>query len=205
MTGGPPRRVRPAAVADAAAMATLRARSWRSTYTGLLPDAVIEAVVGSEADWAARLAGRIADPSSPDDFLVIEEPGRVSGIAIWGPSGDADATPTTAQVRAIYLDPDAIGRGLGRELFGAVVSEIARRGFRSATLWVLDTNARARRFYEVAGWHVDGATKTDQRPGGVLHEVRYRYALTWSTPPEVNPEGVVLEEGPGDPTPRAPV
>jgi hypothetical protein len=42
---------------------------------------------------------------------------------------------------------------------------------------VLDTNSRARRFYEAAGWHRDGAVKQDARRGFVLNEVRYRCAL----------------------------
>ncbi len=162
-------------------MARLRARSWRATYTGLLPEVVIEAVVGSEAAWAERLTSRLGDPDST--IFVIEAAGKVDGVAIWGPSGDSDATPETAEVRTIYLDPEAIGRGLGRSLFAAVIDDIAARGFTSATLWVLDANARARRFYEIAGWEADGATKIDQRPGGAIHEVRYRRELTWPTPP----------------------
>jgi hypothetical protein len=32
-------------------------------------------------------------------------------------------------------------------------------GYTAATLWVIDGNRRARRFYAAAGWSVDGATK----------------------------------------------
>ncbi len=173
--------VRLATAADAPVMARLRARSWQATYADLLPNAVIEDVVGSEAEWAARLASRIGDPDST--IFVIEIHGTVVGVAITGPSGDPGAGPETGEVRAIYLDPDAIGRGLGRTLFAEVVADLATRGFTTATLWVLDTNARARRFYEIAGWAADGATKTAERPGGALHEVRYRRELTGPTPP----------------------
>ena len=91
----------------------------------------------------------------------------------WGASRDPDATPDTAEVYAIYLDPDAIGRGVGRSLFAAAVDDIVAHGASAATLWVLDTNERARRFYAAADWHPDGATRTEERPGGTLHEVRY--------------------------------
>jgi hypothetical protein len=43
---------------------------------------------------------------------------------------------------------------------------------------VLEINARARRFYEIAGWWADGTTKTEQRSGVELREVRYRVDLT---------------------------
>ena len=41
-------------------------------------------------------------------------------------------------------------------------------------LWVLDTNIRARRFYEVAGWKPDGGLKTETLGDLLLSEVRYR-------------------------------
>jgi ribosomal protein S18 acetylase RimI-like enzyme len=50
------------------------------------------------------------------------------------------------------------------------------RGFDEAVLWVLETNERARRFYEKAGWKTDGQTKTEERGPVVLNDVRYRFA-----------------------------
>jgi hypothetical protein len=50
-------------------------------------------------------------------------------------------------------------------------------GFEDATLWVLDTNVRTRRFYEAAAWTVDGREKTDQIGDITLREVRYRTSL----------------------------
>jgi hypothetical protein len=50
-------------------------------------------------------------------------------------------------------------------------------GFWCATLWALDSNDRARRFYRKAGWVPDGATKVDEREGFSLQEVRYRIAF----------------------------
>jgi hypothetical protein len=54
---------------------------------------------------------------------------------------------------------------------------LAEGGFTAATLWVLGTNVRARRFYEIAGWVADGAVKTDHRGDVELREVRYRRTL----------------------------
>ena len=56
----------------------------------------------------------------------------------------------------------------------AALDSLRQAGFVEATLWVLDGNERARRFYEVGGWEFDGATKDDQREGFTLSEVRYR-------------------------------
>lgn len=57
-------------------------------------------------------------------------------------------------------------------------TSIRSRSQSRATLWVLETNERARRFYEIAGWLPDGATKTEMRGSVELREVRYHASLT---------------------------
>jgi ribosomal protein S18 acetylase RimI-like enzyme len=59
----------------------------------------------------------------------------------------------------------------------AALEALAKAGYDQVTLWVLDTNARARRFYEAAGFHFDGAEQLDERDGFVLNELRYRRPL----------------------------
>jgi len=65
----------------------------------------------------------------------------------------------------------------GRELMTATLDFLANLGYTQVTLWVLDTNARARRFYEAAGFRADGALKVDDGRGFPLSEVRYRRSL----------------------------
>jgi hypothetical protein len=48
-------------------------------------------------------------------------------------------------------------------------------GYREVTLWVLDTDERARRFYEAGGWRTDGTSRTDESRGSAVVAVRYRY------------------------------
>jgi len=60
---------------------------------------------------------------------------------------------------------------------GSAVAELTRVGYADAILWVLDANDRARRFYALAGWAQDGASKTDGSRGFDIAEVRYRTAL----------------------------
>jgi hypothetical protein len=54
--------------------------------------------------------------------------------------------------------------------------DFAARAIPAMTLWVLDGNARARRFYERAGLVADGAAKHATFGGATLREVRYRAA-----------------------------
>lgn len=78
-----------------------------------------------------------------------------------GPSHDDDADPRTAHLGALYLDPDAMSRGIGRKLISRNQADMADGGFSQATLWVLEANERARRFYEVCGWSADGGRKVE--------------------------------------------
>jgi len=83
-------------------------------------------------------------------------------------------------VNAIYALPGAWGTGAGRRLMAAVLDALPGEGFGQVTLWVLDSNARARRFYERAGFAPDGARKTEQYAGATITEARYRRALAAS-------------------------
>ena len=60
-------------------------------------------------------------------------------------------------------------------LLDAALAALAASGSSEASLWVLEDNARARRFYEARGWRADGAARpwhTDLP----LVEVRYRWS-----------------------------
>ena len=80
-------------------------------------------------------------------------------------------------MRAIYLLADFWGQGLGRSLMAAACERLRDAGFTEATLWALDTNERARKFYEAAGWALDGASKQDDSRGFPITELRYRRRL----------------------------
>jgi hypothetical protein len=54
-------------------------------------------------------------------------------------------------------------------------------GMDPLVLWMLEGNARARAFYEQAGWRLDGAARTETFGGKEAAEVRYRLIRTVST------------------------
>ena len=60
----------------------------------------------------------------------------------------------------------------------AVIDTLRAGGYRTATLWVLATNARARQRYEHLGWTPDGATKLHDWGEFVATDVRYRRPLS---------------------------
>jgi ribosomal protein S18 acetylase RimI-like enzyme len=166
--------LRHAVVADAPEIARLHVRVWQWAYRSQIPDAYLDALDSSlpqrEAfrhDWLSR------SPRSVETW-VAEIDGTIAGFADIGPSRDHDASSGTGELYSIHVDRTLTRRGVGRALLTEALDELRAMGFTEATLWVLDTNTRARSFYEALGWHPDGATKTDARPSFELHEVRYR-------------------------------
>ena len=161
--------IRPALLADAAAIAQVHVQAWRETYRGLVPDAVL---AGLSVDrrvhaWSEMLA---AGPCAPI-ILVVEDAGRIVGFGSAGSSRDA-LLQCDGQVTSIYLLDGYKRRGIGRALFLGLLTSLSQRACRSAGLWVLDTNAAARRFYEAMGGRT-GPTQVDARPDATLHEIAY--------------------------------
>lgn len=169
-------RIRPATLDDAPAIAAVHVASWQGAYRGVFPDEVLD---GPEfAANRLRLWEQLLSEHAPGSVnLVAEHDGRAVGLLHARPTRDEDAGAGTAEVVAIYAAPDSWGTGAGRALRSGALDALRDGGFSDVTLWALDSNERARRFYELAGFAPDGATKEDVMAGTPIREVRYRRAL----------------------------
>jgi GNAT superfamily N-acetyltransferase len=141
----------------------------------MLPDAYLDALgeqtARREAMWRQQL--RELPPSCP--IWVAERDGRIVGLCNTAP--DRGGEPGTGELLSLYLEPDAVGTGVGAALMRHALADLRARGYRAALLWVLEANERARRFYEKGGWRPDGGIKTEDVWGAAAREVRYRIAL----------------------------
>ncbi len=166
--------MRPARGADAGAIAAVHVASWQAAYRGLLPDEYLasQSVPIRTGQWETVLA----DPQAGHVLVVLRE-GQVVGFAHAGPSGDTDAPPLTGEIVTIYLHPDVWGQGLGRQLQDEVLRRLTRDGFRSATLWMLATNDRARRFYLRQGWSLIEGQRTQEFGGQEVIDHRFSRRL----------------------------
>ena len=168
-------RIREAEPKDARAIAEVHVRAWRAAYRGQLTDDYLDGL--TVEDRLDQHRQSLEQPMAEWRTWVSEEAGGVVAFAVTGPSQDADADPKTGELYAIYLQPDRVGTGVGRELFAHAIDDLRARGFRTATLWVLETNERARRFYEVAGWKTDGTETSERVDCEMRPTVRYRVDL----------------------------
>ena len=165
--------LRRASSADATAVARIHVESWNVAYRGIMPDDVI-----ARTDLAYRTrfwAERIADRDWP--VFVIEEQGECVAFCQMIPTRDPDDDPEdVGHITSLHVVPWLRGQGHGRALMDHVLAEFRERGFTAVTLWVLEENRAARKFYEQYGFALDVATR--RYPRTEVPEVRYRISLT---------------------------
>jgi GNAT superfamily N-acetyltransferase len=191
--------VREGGAADIPAVEEVRRASWRAAYAGLIEARHIERATArpsrlSHPDPARRTLVAVTGDQpdvvgyaafGPERSLLPAHPPRSpAGSAAGGGDAAADAVPLTeaglagqtGEVYALYVLPDWWSTGTGRALMAAALRALSQARYQQAVLWVLAGNARARRFYERAGFAPDGASNVLAGLGGVL-EVRYARPL----------------------------
>lgn len=170
--------VRAGVVADAPGIAAVHVHAWQAAYRGILSDELLDGLsIEQRAEQWRRILGD--DPELGRCTTVAEQDGEVLGFAHTGPSRDDDAdSAAIGELNAIYVRPDAFGTGVGRALMDAALAWFAAGGYSAATLWVVDANARAIRFYERAGWRPDGSRKQETIRAEPVTELRYRAGVS---------------------------
>ena len=165
--------IRDARPGDEAQVADVHVRAWKTAYRGLLPDEYLDALTPEHRAPGYRFGASGA--RDPQTLLALDGEALL-GFATFGPSRDAD-TPGAGELFALYVDPSRWRAGAGRALLQATRERLHARGHAEATLWVLDGNEQAERFYAADGWSRDGASRWED-PWGVRSLVfRFRRPL----------------------------
>ena len=195
--------IRSASAADASQIAGVMRDSWFAAYEGIIARQIIDRVTAPDGGARVRQSFRtrpwqrmiaaVAPPSPPATAAAEAEtdteaaPGII-GYASFGPERDvlgmswpyprtaAGAEGRVAELYALYVHPAWWSTGTGRALMDQVLAKVSSAGYQSITLWVLQDNARARCFYERAGFAPDDARHVLDDLGGVT-EIRYRRDL----------------------------
>ncbi|MFF9572071.1 GNAT family N-acetyltransferase [Streptomyces sp. NPDC014685] len=165
--------IRPAVSRDARAIGDLKVRAWQEAYAGFMSRDFLHGLdpVREADEWAEYLA------EIPDEHRLwtAQESDVVVGFCRTGPADrdqDPDLGPRAAEVYGLYIDPDRIGTGLGRQLFAYAVSDLETRGYGPLCVYAYVPNTPALRFYERAGFRPDDTTRTDEEGGIELLETR---------------------------------
>ncbi len=180
-------RIRRARPDDALALATVYVRSWKGAYPGLIPQPYLDAL--HPADRVGTWQDTLDASAWPHTGVIAllgpaeqggGEEGPVTGFVSFSPArddvghlGDPTIDGAVGEILTFYLDPSVFGTGGADLLMRAALVALRAAQFRAAVLWVLGTNARARRFYERHGWRPDGTTKLHDWGAFVATDLRY--------------------------------
>jgi RimJ/RimL family protein N-acetyltransferase len=152
--------IRAGSAADAAEIRRVRRESWIAAYTGIIDRGAITLVaVGGDDPAVIGFAS-----FGPERAVVFASYPAVPQ------AGGPTALP--GELYALYVTPARWSTGTCRALMGSALAALNEAGYPRVVLWVLADNARARRFYERAGFAHDGVTNILTGLGGVL-ELRY--------------------------------
>ena len=192
--------IRPAVPNDAQAVARIRVLGWRFAYQGLVPQGYLDSL--NVAEDTERMRGylsqlpqnlppiNLASVQGPNDgekrsFMLAVRDDVVLGFCHFSAApNNADrperATPggtMNGRLHSLYIDPDALGQGIGHALMSHALSTFTAWGCKRAHLWVLEGNSRAVSFYERQGWQLTGDTKVDCSFGVCLveHEMTIQF------------------------------
>lgn len=153
---------------DLAAVQRVAQITWRATYS----QAIAKRDIDHFLNWAYGL-DRLESHLSRygDGFLVAELDGQVVGYAMAGLNHDRGP-----ELYALYVLPEQHGDGIGLRLWNAALAQVDRLGETRMCCWVLESNVRARRFYERRGAIM---TESQSFPIGasMVEEVRYCAAI----------------------------
>jgi ribosomal protein S18 acetylase RimI-like enzyme len=142
-----PISIRQADIADALGIARVQVDTWRTTYTGILPDQVLSnmSYERGQQNWEREMRRQAQGAI----FVAEDESGLTVGFAACGQERTNDPE-YKGELYAIYVLKQAQGKGIGKQLALASAKHLKERNFSSMLVWVLEENPY-RRFYESIG------------------------------------------------------
>lgn len=135
---GPQLTLRAARPEDAGRIAEIWQLGWRDGHLGFVPQELVD--VRTEASFRTRASERIPDTT------VATVDGVVAGFVM----------VVDDEVEQVYVSSAYRGSGVAAALIGEAERQVGANGHRKAWLAVVAGNARARAFYERAGWVDEG-------------------------------------------------
>lgn len=167
--------IRPAALPDAAAIASVHITSRQETYRGMIPDSQLD----SELDISARETLWISILTAPKSIVFVALlDGEICGFVSGGMTSDLVQFPKTegqnfdGEIFAIYLLGRVQGNGIGKALVRAMAERLGKEGCKSVIIWGLERNEGAMAFYDRLGGK-EVARKMMVIADATLEEVAY--------------------------------
>lgn len=133
--------------ADAEQIGPVHAQVWRETYRDILSNEWIANV--SDDERIERRRAILGEPNLAEQWVAVVD-GKIVGFAASGPPRDAHPM-RHRELWSIHLPSSHARTGVGTALVSASV------GDEPASVWVVEANRPAQRFYAALGFVPDGA------------------------------------------------
>ncbi len=142
--------IRKAKPADALGIAIVSAYTWKTAYSGLLPDEMLDSRLLDLPKMAENMKQGIINHNN---YIVATVDDTVVGFtALCSPCRNPDYSDS-GEIGALYCLKGYNGYGIGRALFEAAVKELVQRGYKTMIIDCLRGNPTLG-FYEHLGGKV---------------------------------------------------
>ncbi|WP_283130448.1 GNAT family N-acetyltransferase [Enterovibrio norvegicus] len=153
--------LRTARQGDVDDIASIHVNSWKAAFTGRMPDNYIDSYTLQRrvAEWHQLLT------SNTETVVVAELDSRVVGFLSFKMSQTHE---NAFELSKLYLCPTSYGKGVGSLLMHYFEKEVISHHVHQITLYVLDNNDAAIRFYTKHGFAFAEGAVSEEFEGEVI-------------------------------------
>ncbi|QUM76678.1 GNAT family N-acetyltransferase [Moritella sp. 24] len=156
---------REASIKDVQLIASIHIASWDSAFEGLMPKGYIDSytLARRKAEWSEIIGKHL------ENVIVAEVGNQVVGFL----SYNNDRSRLKAiELSKLYLCPSVYDQGFGSLLLKLLEQEAIREGVEYISLYVLDCNQSAIKFYRGHGFKESGACLKTDYEGSVIIDIQ---------------------------------
>ena len=165
--------IRKAKPGDESHIAKVHTDSWRSTYTGLIPDNFIASFSVEKRTllWAETIRQMNKTEGRTIVFVCEDSLGKIIGFIAGGAEREADCG-FDAELYALYLYKDQQKKGIGRLLTCELTRWFIKFAYKKMRVWVLENNPSCNFYQKIGGKNLP-STKTFDSDGRTFKEIAY--------------------------------
>ena len=147
--------LRKARLSDTQEIASIHVNSWKSAFEGLMPERYINSYTLEDrnSEWLKVLK------SGSESVIIAENKSRLVGFISYSESEDS------LDLNKLYLCPSIYGKGVGYLLMKQMESEAKTAGIKLISLYVLDNNQSAIKFYSKQGFEFGDGCESEEFEG----------------------------------------
>lgn len=136
---------------DAKKIVDINLMTWRSTYLGIVDEAVIDQREDERQERVERIQTRI-EQDTVTELYVAEHKSEVVGFLSFGPSRETNKQFMNAsEVYAIYIYEHLQKQGIGRKMIKRAVEVLHEKSYDQMIIWALKKNPNVQFYLKMGG------------------------------------------------------